>query len=249
MPLWRLYCAGTKVTDFSPLKSLPLKEIEVDVKPESLEALRAIKTLENINDLPAAEFWKKYPQAGAAQPEAAALPKELCLDLGAGVKIEMVLVKAGEFMMGADDGAGCEKPIHKVKISQPYYIGKYDVTVAEFRAFADAMKFQTDAEKHNRGWAVSGRDWKELPGINWRNPGFRQDDNHPVVVVTWNDAQEFCKWATKLAGRTVRLPTEAEWEYAARGPQSSKYPWGDKGEGIMANVADASLRRAGYSMA
>ena len=95
---------------------------------------------------------------------------------------------------------------------------------------------------------MSGRDWKELPGINWRNPGFKQDDSHPVCVVSWNDAQEFCKWATKLAGRTVRLPSEAEWEYAARGPKSPKYPWGDKWGGIMANVADASLRQAGFSM-
>ena len=66
--------------------------------------------------------------------------------------------------------------------------------------------------------------------------------------MTWNDAQEFCKWATKATGRTVRLPTEAEWEYAARGPQSPKYPWGDKWEGILANVADASLRKAGFNM-
>ena len=109
---------------------------------------------------------------------------ELTLNLGGGVKIELVLVKAGEFMMGVDDGEGCEKPIHKVKISQPYYIGKYDVTVAQFRAFATAMKFHTEAEKCDRGWTVSGRDWRELPGINWRNPGFKQDDSHPVCVVS-----------------------------------------------------------------
>ena len=172
---------------------------------------------------------------------------EFTLNLG-GAKMELVLVKAGEFDMGSNDGDGNEKPVHKVKISQPYYIGKYDVTVAQFRAFADAMKFQTEAEKCNKGWTVKDGKWQEVTGVTWRNPGFTQDDNHPVVVVTWNDAQDFCKWATKLTGRTVRLPTEAEWEYAARGPKGLKYPWGDKWEGIMANVADASLRRAGFNM-
>jgi formylglycine-generating enzyme required for sulfatase activity len=174
-------------------------------------------------------------------------PKEV-LDLGGGVKLELVPVKAGEFDMGSSDGEENEKPVHEVKISQPYYIGKYDVTVAEFRAFADAAKFQTKAENFNRGWTVKDGVWQEVSGVNWRNPGFKQEDNHPVVVVTWTDAQEFCKWATKTTGRTVRLPTEAEWEYAARGPKSPKYPWGDKWEGILANVADASLRRTGFNM-
>jgi len=163
--------------------------------------------------------------------------------------MELVLVPAGEFMMGADnEGGNQEKPAHKVKISQPYYIGKYDVTVAQFRAFAEAMEFQTEAEKGNGGVTLKDGKWEYVRGVNWQDPGFKQEENHPVVVVTWNTAQEYCKWATKLAGRTVRLPTEAEWEYAARGPQSSKYPWGDKWEGIMANVADASLRRAGFDM-
>ena len=172
----------------------------------------------------------------------------LMLNLGGGVKMELVLVKAGEFMMGSDDGEGCEKPVHKVKISKPFYLGKYEITVAQFRAFADATKFQTDAEKKNKGFTVKDGNMQEVSGVNWRNPGFKQEDGHPVVVVTWNDAQEFCKWTKKLAGRTVRLPTEAEWEYAARGPKSPKFPWGDKWEGIPANVADASLKAAGYSM-
>ncbi|MGD0089950.1 MAG: SUMF1/EgtB/PvdO family nonheme iron enzyme, partial [Planctomycetota bacterium] len=195
----------------------------------------------------------QIPDGGTAKVEPAvakaeALPKEMSLDLGGGVKMEFVLVPAGEFMMGSDDGGPEEKPVHKVKISQPYYIGKYDVTVEQFRAFADATQFQTEAEKCKKGFSIKGNGWEEQDGINWRNPGFKQEDNHPVVVVTWNDAQAFCRWATKLAGRAVRLPMEAEWEYAARGPKIPKYPWGDKWEGIMANVADASLRRTGFNM-
>ncbi|MCY3018741.1 MAG: SUMF1/EgtB/PvdO family nonheme iron enzyme [Planctomycetota bacterium] len=199
----------------------------------------------------------KPQPAAAPQPPAAeivayakqhGLDPTISLDLGGGVKMEMVLVPAGEFDMGSNDGEACETPVHKVRISRPFYIGKYDVTVAQFRAFANAAEYRTDAEKCNRGHSVGDGKWQEMNGITWRTPGFKQDDDHPVVVVTWNDAQEFCKWATRLAGRTVRLPTEAEWEYAARGSGSPRYPWGDRWEGIMANVADASLRRAGFNM-
>jgi formylglycine-generating enzyme len=176
------------------------------------------------------------------------------VDLGDGLKMEMVLVPAGEFMMGGEgkrrvDWKLNEGPAHKVKISKPYYIGKYEVTVAYFRAFAAATKYQTEAEKYDLAWTVQGHEWKLQNGINWRNPGFKQDADHPACVISWNDAQEFCKWATKVAGKTVRLPTEAEWEYAARGPQGPKYPWGDNWDGATSgNAADASLKATGVSM-
>ncbi|MGD0090516.1 MAG: SUMF1/EgtB/PvdO family nonheme iron enzyme, partial [Planctomycetota bacterium] len=191
--------------------------------------------------------------APATAAPGAGLAKEIALDLGGGVKMELVLVPAGEFDMGANDGAMNEKPIHKVKLSQPYYIGKQHVTVAQFRAFAEAEKYRTEAEKQNKACTVKDGKWQEVPGANWRNPGFKQEENHPVVAISWNDAQEFCKWATGVAQLAklryaVRLPTEAEWEYAARGPQSVKYPWGDKWASSLANVADASLRRAGFDM-
>jgi formylglycine-generating enzyme required for sulfatase activity len=195
-----------------------------------------------------------FTMAGTAFGETKEPPKKLALDLGGGVKLELVLVKSGEFNMGSNDGTeGWQqwtKPIHKVTISKSFYIGKYDVLVAQFRAFAEAAKPQIiEADKENNGVTPKDGKWQCVPGCNWRNPGFKQEDNHPVVCVTWNDAQDFCKRATKTTGRTVRLPTEAEWEYAARGPKSSKYPWGDKWE-VLANVADASLLKqtghAGY---
>ena len=75
--------------------------------------------------------------------------------------MELVLVKAGEFDMGANDVSDAEKPVHKVKISKPFYMGKYDVTVAQFRAFADATKYQTEAEKAgNKGWTVKDGKWQ-----------------------------------------------------------------------------------------
>ncbi|HEY3320647.1 MAG TPA: SUMF1/EgtB/PvdO family nonheme iron enzyme [Planctomycetota bacterium] len=187
-----------------------------------------------------AEIARSKPETRpvAVQPEAA-LPKDLSLDLGGGVKMEMVLVPAGEFMMGSDDADAKpqEKPVHKVQISKPFYMGKYPVTIAQFRAFVDAMKFQTEAEKAgNRGYTWDNG-WKEVSGVNWMKPNFPQEDNHPVCLVTWSDAQEFCKWAAKKTGRNACLPTEAQWEYAGRAGTTTKFNTGDK---------DSDLEQAGW---
>ena len=67
--------------------------------------------------------------------------------------------------------------------------------------------------------------------INWRNAGFPQTDEHPVVNVTWNDAVAFCQWLSRKEGRSYRLPTEAEWEYACRAGTTTRYPYGDDPDG------------------
>jgi len=152
----------------------------------------------------------------------------LTLDLGGGVKMEMVLIKAGEFMMGSDDGEACEKPVHRVKISKPFYMGKYEVTVAQFRGFADATKYQSEAEKAGEAHTWKDGKWQNEKGTNWRTPGFSQEDNYPACVITWNDAKEFVKWAAKKTGRTVCLPTEAQWEYACRAGTTTKFNTGNK---------------------
>ena len=71
-----------------------------------------------------------------------------------------------------------------------------------------------------------------MTGTNWRTPGFPQEDNFPACVIAWNDAQEFCKWAAKGTGRTVCLPTEAQWEYACRAGTTTRYNTGDKDSGL-----------------
>ena len=164
----------------------------------------------------------------AALEAALGPPPALALELGGGIKMELVLVKAGEFEMGSNDGRGEEKPVHKVKLSRPYYLGKYEVTVAQFRTFAEAAKYKTEAEKSGSAFAFKDARWVDVKGINWRTPGFPQEETHPVCTITWHDAQEFLNWATKKTGRKIALPTEAQWEYACRAGSTSKFSAGEK---------------------
>ena len=132
----------------------------------------------------------------------------------------MVLVKAGCFKMGDTfgDGFDLEKPVHEVCVDD-FYIGKHNVTVGEFRQFVRETRYKTEAESDETGNGMdywTGSEWKYSESKYWDNPGFSQTNIHPVVGVSWNDSKEYIKWLNKKAGMNFRLPTEAEWEYAAR---------------------------------
>jgi formylglycine-generating enzyme len=142
---------------------------------------------------------------------------------------EMIFFEGGEIMMGSKDGLPNERPVHKVKI-EPFYIDKSPVTVAKFRRFVEATNFKTEAEKFGDSgvFNLEKQNWELLQGATWRKPfgpsGPDAEDNHPVTHVSWNDAVAYAKWAGK------RLPTEAEWEYAARSGKNSgeKFSWGNE---------------------
>lgn len=143
-----------------------------------------------------------------------------------------VMIPAGEFTMGSDKYSA-EKPVQKIYLDQ-YYIDKYLVTNAQFQKFVDESGYVTDAEKEGAGMVRIGRRWKKIPGTNWKVPdGFATIDgreNHPVAQVSYNDALAYCTWAGK------DLPTEAQWEKAARGPDGQEFPWGDsEPDDTMAN--------------
>jgi formylglycine-generating enzyme required for sulfatase activity len=144
---------------------------------------------------------------------------------------QMVFVKGGTFTMGctSEQGSDCydnEKPTRRVTVSD-FYIGKYEVTVLQFKQFIDDTNYRTDADKSGSSWIWTGSTWAEKSGVNWKcdvngNTRPQSDYSHPVIHVSWNDAVEFSKWLSRKTGKKYRLPTEAEWEYAARGGAQSR---------------------------
>lgn len=140
----------------------------------------------------------------------------------------MVRIDGGKFAMGADDGMPFEGPVHEVEVGA-FLIDKREVTVAEFARFIEATGYQTEADKF--GWSgafsLTDKAWMKVDGANWRYPEGPEarpaDPNEPVTQVSWNDAAAYASWAGK------RLPTEAEWELAARGGLAGMtYAWGDE---------------------
>lgn len=110
-----------------------------------------------------------------------------------------------------------------------FYLGKHEVTRGQFAAFANATGHKTDAERVGKSWGRrADGSWGDIPGASWRDTVvFQQTDEHPVVYVSWNDAKAFCDWATQKTRREVRLPTEAEWEYACRAGSTTRWNHGD----------------------
>ena len=164
-------------------------------------------------------------------------------EIATAVGIKLVLIPKGMFTMGSNE-LRSEKPIHQVRITKDSYMAIHPVTVGQFRAFVKDTKYKTEAEAGKGG---DGFDTATLwlamkPEFTWRNPGFEQADDHPVVLVSWTDAMKFCKWLSKKEGRTYRLPTEAEWEYACRAETRTRYSCGDTDESLKghANLADAA---------
>jgi formylglycine-generating enzyme len=190
----------------------------------------------------------------AQEPKAASGEKQITNSVG----MKLTLIPAGEFMMGSGESAEAvtaffednynqifktgdvfkdEHPQHRVRITKPFYLGTYHVTRGQFRRFVEDSGYKTDVEKQdNRGpWG-----WH----YSWQKTTFGQTDDHPVVNVSWNDAVAFCKWLSKKEGKTYRLPTEAEWEYACRAGTTTRYYSGDDPETLakVGNVADAAVK-------
>ncbi|MDD8025795.1 MAG: formylglycine-generating enzyme family protein [Acidobacteriota bacterium] len=142
---------------------------------------------------------------------------------------KFVLIPAGVFDMGSNSGDPDEKPIHRVSVNG-FWIGKYEVSVGQWRQFSTETGYKTEAEKSGGAYVLVGKEWKMNPGAYWDKPGFGQTDEHPVTCVSWNDTQHYIEWINKREDTDkYRLPTEAEWEYACRaGSTGSRY--GDQGE-------------------
>jgi formylglycine-generating enzyme required for sulfatase activity len=185
--------------------------------------------------------------------------------------MQFLLIPAGDFLMGSDETPADlartypqydrerflkltdEAPVHRVRITRPFYLGRHEVTVGQFRRFLAASGHVPESQADGtggygynpaydpatspRGDAFEGRDARYA----WHNPGFPQGDDHPVLNVTWNDAQALADWLTRQEDRRYRLPTEAEWEYACRAGTSTRYQRGDDPTTLLitANTFDA----------
>jgi formylglycine-generating enzyme required for sulfatase activity len=157
--------------------------------------------------------------------------------------MKFVRIEPGSFIMGSPDGeAGRDKDenLHKVILSRGFRMAATHVTRGQFAAFVAETLHKTDAEREGKVNAVEGGTTKPVDGASWRNPGFEQTDDHPVVLVSWNDAIAFCAWLSTKDHTMYRLPTEAEWEYACRAGTQTAYFWGDDPDGGQgyANCAD-----------
>jgi formylglycine-generating enzyme required for sulfatase activity/tRNA A-37 threonylcarbamoyl transferase component Bud32 len=156
---------------------------------------------------------------------------------------EMVLVPAGEFIMGSEELGEDEQPVHPVYLDD-FWIDRYEVTNELFARFVAETGYQTEAERLGWGWVSIGSEWAEVEGADWRHPrgpdsSIEGKMDHPVVLVSWNDADAYCRWAGK------RLPSEAQWEKAARGSSDSefeqRYAWGDEFDSTKANTKELGL--------
>jgi formylglycine-generating enzyme len=185
--------------------------------------------------------------------------------------MKLTLIPSGEFMMGGGESAEAtaaffdnfygekylptkllkdEHPQHQVRITKALYLGTYHVTRGQFRQFVNASGYKTEAEKGAKpgawGWDSEKKDFRFREDYSWRNSGFQQTDEHPVVNVSWNDAVAFCRWLSEKEGKSYRLPTEAEWEYACRAGTKARYYSGYDPETLakVGNVADAAAKAA-----
>ena len=161
------------------------------------------------------------------------------VDLGGGTKLTLVLIPPGTFRMGSppdETGRGGDEDHKTVTIAAAFWMGKYEVTAAQFDAFARDSGYKTEAEKKGGADSWLDKGWGFTAGMSWRHPTLMPTPAHPVACLTWNDARSFTDWLSKKARVPFALPTEAQWEYACRAGTATRFYFG---------AADADLHKHG----
>jgi formylglycine-generating enzyme required for sulfatase activity len=138
----------------------------------------------------------------------------------------MIVVPVGRFVMGSlssePDRSDAEGPHHEVAIGKPFAVGRFAVARGEYETFVREANHAIG----DKCWTYEGDKWEERTGRSYRNPGFTQDDRHPVVCVNWDDARAFAGWLSDKTGKTYRLFSEAEREYVTRAGTTTPFWWG-----------------------
>ena len=177
--------------------------------------------------LDAAEAGRRQAAAGTAVRRT--------VDLGGGVEMELVLIPAGQFVMGSADGPADERPQTRVTIEKPFWMGQFEVTNRQYARF-DA----SHDSRHEHGTASFIGEGAIGPPLD--------GPHQPVVRVSWNQTMAFCDWVSSRIGEEVSLPTEAQWEYACRAGSAGAFSYGGEDDDFspFANVADATLKQWAY---
>ena len=178
------------------------------------------------------------PFASCAEPSEPEAPPMREARVEAEAPEGMVLVPGGVTHVGSEEGEATERPVFAAEVA-PFFLDASPVTVARFRAFVERTGFETEAERFGDAGVLVGGGWRMVAGADWRHPQGPDappaPDGHPVTQVSWHDAVAFCEAEGK------RLPTEVEWEHAARNARDDRrpYAWGDEledADGYRANT-------------
>ncbi len=163
----------------------------------------------------------------------------------------MRVIPAGEGTMGSpaeEIGHREDERLHRAKVAAPFAMSETEITLSQFGRFVEVAGYRTEADRESACLRVDDRGVELVTdlSLSWNSPGYPVSDQNPVVCVTWNDANAYATWLSEQTGRTYRLPTEEEWEYAARGGTSTSRYWGDDSKDACynANTADETVLAA-----
>jgi formylglycine-generating enzyme required for sulfatase activity len=207
--------------DPESIPDLP-KDLGAPVVPEDKPAPPAERV--------ACDGWPFDAEHAAGLQANAGQPARRTLDLGNGVTMDLALIPAGEYLMGSAEGPEDERPMSKVNIAAPFWMGVVEVTNAQYQQF-DPRHDSGFIDQHNKDHTT--------PGYSVQAP------NNPVIRVTWEEAMAFCRWLSEKAGQPCSLPNEAQWEWACRAGSDQPFWYGglDTDFSACANLADESIRQ------